>query len=143
MIFPDINLLLYAYNGSDHRHRSAKRWLVDLLSGDETIGFSSETINGFIRIATNPKAFPFPISLNDAFDIVKAWLSVPNVLVLTPTDDHINVLKDVSIASNARGPAFSDAVLAALAIQHGATFATSDKDFERFQGLKTVNPLSN
>src|SRR5690606_12708229 len=101
MIFPDINILLYAYNGSDHRHGLAKKWLADLLSGEETIGFSSETINGFIRIATNPKAFPFPLSLNDAFDIVKVWLSAPNVLILIPTEDHLSVLQDVATASNA------------------------------------------
>jgi len=34
-----------------------------------------------------------------------------------------------------------DAHLAALAIEHGAILATSDRDFTRFPGLKFFNPL--
>jgi len=36
-----------------------------------------------------------------------------------------------------------DAALAALAIEHGARLCTSDRDFSRFPGLKTFNPLSD
>jgi hypothetical protein len=36
-----------------------------------------------------------------------------------------------------------DAHLAALAIEHGATLATTDRDFRRFDGLKIVNPLTS
>ena len=34
-----------------------------------------------------------------------------------------------------------DAHLAALALEHGATLASSDRDFSRFPGLKLINPL--
>jgi predicted nucleic acid-binding protein len=34
-----------------------------------------------------------------------------------------------------------DAHLAALAIEHGATLSTSDRDFARFPGLRLHNPL--
>jgi predicted nucleic acid-binding protein len=34
-----------------------------------------------------------------------------------------------------------DAHLAALALEHGAVLATADRDFARFDGLRTVNPL--
>jgi uncharacterized protein len=37
----------------------------------------------------------------------------------------------------------SDAALAALAIEHGATLCTSDRDFSRFQGVKLHNPLAD
>lgn len=39
------------------------------------------------------------------------------------------------------GPLIMDAHLAALAIEHGATLATSDRDFARFPRLKFFNPL--
>ena len=35
-----------------------------------------------------------------------------------------------------------DAGLAALAIEHGATLYSHDRDFTRFPGLKYVNPLA-
>jgi predicted nucleic acid-binding protein len=34
-----------------------------------------------------------------------------------------------------------DAAIAALAIEHGATLCTTDRDFARFAGLKWRNPL--
>jgi predicted nucleic acid-binding protein len=35
----------------------------------------------------------------------------------------------------------SDAALAALAIEHGTTLYTTDRDFARFPGLRWKNPL--
>jgi uncharacterized protein len=33
-----------------------------------------------------------------------------------------------------------DAHLAALTMEHGATLATTDRDFARFPGLRTIDP---
>ncbi|MFZ1794977.1 MAG: PIN domain-containing protein [Anaerolineae bacterium] len=33
-----------------------------------------------------------------------------------------------------------DAYLAALAMEHGATLCTTDKDFSRFEKINTLNP---
>ena len=35
-----------------------------------------------------------------------------------------------------------DAHLAALAVEHGASIATTDRDFMRFPGVKIVNPVA-
>jgi hypothetical protein len=35
-----------------------------------------------------------------------------------------------------------DAVIAAIAVEHGATPFTTDRDFSRFSGLKWINPLT-
>jgi hypothetical protein len=40
-----------------------------------------------------------------------------------------------------RGALVTDAHLAALAIEHGAVLYTTDRDFTRFVGLHTANPL--
>jgi uncharacterized protein len=45
------------------------------------------------------------------------------------------------VEGQATGPLISDAVLAALAIEHGAALASTDRDFARFPGLRWVNPL--
>jgi predicted nucleic acid-binding protein len=42
----------------------------------------------------------------------------------------------------ARGPLVSDAHLAALAIEHGASFFSSDADLARLTGLRWTNPPS-
>ena len=40
------------------------------------------------------------------------------------------------------GPLVMDAVLAAIALEHGATLCTTDRDFSRFPKLKWTNPLA-
>jgi len=45
-------------------------------------------------------------------------------------------------AAQVLGALTSDAHLAALAIEHGATLCTCDRDFTRFPGLRILNPLS-
>ena len=51
-------------------------------------------------------------------------------------------LERLSTEANAGGPRMTDAVLAALAVEHGAKLASTDRDFARFPGLAWVNPLS-
>lgn len=36
-----------------------------------------------------------------------------------------------------------DAQLAALAIEHGVELASADSDFQRFPGLRWINPLES
>jgi predicted nucleic acid-binding protein len=38
------------------------------------------------------------------------------------------------------GPLVTDAALAALALEHGATLCSTDRDFRRFEGLKLLDP---
>jgi len=54
---------------------------------------------------------------------------------------HLAILEELVTRCDASGPLVSDAVLAALAIEHGATLASTDRDFSRFPNLRWVNPL--
>jgi uncharacterized protein len=38
------------------------------------------------------------------------------------------------------GPLVTDAALAALAFEHGATLCSVDRDFRRFKGLRLIDP---
>lgn len=143
MILADVNLLIYAYNSADPRFPTASRWLEELLSSDEKAAFCWETINGFIRVSTNSSAMPVPMSLNEAFGAVESWLASANSVFLTPTTDHFDILKITSLESDAKGKLFSDAVLAAYAISHNATFATADKRYRIFAGLRIIDPLAD
>lgn len=142
MILPDINLLIYAHNQEAAQHAEAKAWLLGLLNGPIPVCFCWETINGFIRISTNARAMQRPLTLEQAFLIVRTWLDSPSAVLLEKTARHMDILFKVSTESDTRGARFSDAVLAALAIEHNATFATGDSDFDRFAGLAVIDPLS-
>jgi hypothetical protein len=142
VIVIDANLLLYAYNPSARQHDRARRWLEEVLSGSEPVGLPWATLLAFLRIGTNPRAFPNPLAVSEAVEHVSEWLAQPVVGVLEPTDRHWSILAELLPRSQARGPLVSDAHLAALAIEHGALLCSSDGDFSRFAGLRWQNPLA-
>jgi len=45
------------------------------------------------------------------------------------------------IEGQAPGALVSEAVIAALTVEHGGTLYSADRDFARFPGLRWVNPL--
>lgn len=95
-----------------------------------------------MRISTNPKSFPLPFSLDEAIEIVEDWLAQPQVKILLPTEKHWQIFRDLIREGQTNGAMMMDAHLASLAIEHGATLATTDRDFARFSTLKTVNPVT-
>lgn len=141
MILLDANILLYAYNSSFERHDVARSWLESTLSQQDPIRLSWAGIIAFVRISTNPRAFEHPLSTDEACTAVSSWLSWPSVAVLEPGEGHWAILSEILSKHQLRGPIVTDAHIAALAIEHGATLCTSDGDFTRFDGLKLLNPF--
>jgi uncharacterized protein len=82
-----------------------------------------------------------PFELEEAVAIVSAWLERPNVSIVDPTEQHWQTFSKLLPRSRVRGSLIMDAHLAALAIEHGATLCTNDRDFARFPGLKVEYPL--
>ena len=79
---------------------------------------------------------------DNAIAVIESWLSRPTAGIESPGDRHWRILADVRRGGQARGPMPMDAHLAALAIEHGATLATTDRGFARFAGLRFRNPIA-
>ncbi len=141
MILVDANILLYAYVPSSKHHETARDWLETTFSKPEPVGLSWVTILAFLRISTNPRILQDAFSVAEAVGLVSAWLEAPAVTILEPGKRHWEILREMMTKGQAYGPLTTDAHLAALAIEHGATLATTDKDFTRFPGLRILNPL--
>jgi uncharacterized protein len=139
----DVNLLLYALDAASPRHRAARRWLEERLSGAETFAFSWVVLLAFIRLSTNPRVFQEPLELAEAFDIADGWLAQPCATVVHPTDRHPAMLREFLEPLGTAGNLTTDAHLAALAVEHGAELCSSDVDFSRFAGLRWTNPLAS
>jgi len=138
----DANLLLYAYNADAPQQSVAARWLAELLESDEAIALPWVTVWAFIRIATNSRIWPNPLSAKQAFAIIEEWIAQPGVVVLQPGPRHTEILKRLIMEHSVTGPLVTDAVLAALALENGAFLASTDQDFRRFPDLRWTNPLS-
>ena len=141
MIVPDINLLLYALHTASPQHERAARWLEQLLNGDEPVGLPWPVSIGFLRIITNHRVFAEPLDVDSALGIVDAWHARRIVVPINPGDQHWRILQTLLSESGAAGNLTSDAHLAALCTERGATLHSADSDFGRFRGLRWLNPL--
>jgi toxin-antitoxin system PIN domain toxin len=141
VILVDANLLLYAYHPRSEQHEKSRAWLEATLAGPDLIRFAWLTLWAFVRIATNPRVFDRPLSASEAEAAVSSWLAQPAAGILDPGEHHWDILRDLMRDGQTVGPLVMDAVLAAIALEHGATICTTDRDFSRFSRLKWTNPL--
>ena len=142
MIVPDINLLLYAHDADSSFHMKAKAWWERCLSGSEQVGLPEPVIFGFIRVATNSRAFRNPLKPEEATAYVRAWLKQPVVQILDTGHDYVEDVLKLLEGLGTAGNLVTDAQIAALTIEYAAVLHTSDSDFVRFPDLKWFNPIS-
>ncbi len=141
MILPDVNLLVYAVDGSSPFHLRARRWWDDVLSSTEAVGLCYPALLGFVRITTNRRAFEAPLGIDDALAVATGWLAQPNVALLVPTERHWKILADLLRSTAVGANLTTDAHIAAHAIERGGMLCSNDGDFSRFAGLRLQNPL--
>jgi toxin-antitoxin system PIN domain toxin len=139
---PDVNLFLYAYDSDSPLQPAARKWVEETLTGSETVALAWTVLVGFVRLSTKPAVFTRPLQVEAAIGFAEQWLAQPACTVVEPTDRHMRVLRDLLVPLGTAGNLTSDAHLAALAIEHGATLYSGDVDFSRFPGLRWVDPLT-
>jgi hypothetical protein len=143
MKFLDLNILLYAVNADAVHHQAAKRWLETAMSEDEPVGIAWVVVLGFLRIVTNPRILPAPLTVEQATSVIDALLVHQTTRLVVPGEDHWRILKSLVTESGTAGNLTTDAHLAALAIEHGATLCSTDTDFQRFRHVRWINPLQS
>jgi toxin-antitoxin system PIN domain toxin len=141
MLLPDVNVLVYAFREDTDRHVEYRRWLEALLEGAEAYGVSDLVLSGFLRVVTHPRVFARPAPLRKAADFAAAVRGQPNAVALSPGSRHWAIFLDLLAKSDARGNLVPDAYLAALAIETGSEWITTDRDYTRFPGLRWKHPL--
>lgn len=141
MTIVDANILLYAYDADSPHHLKAAKWVEKLFRGPSLVGLTWPVLWAFIRIRTNARLGTTPRPPAETISFVREWLAQPGVVIVSPGPRHADMLEAMITEGGAVGPKVSDAVLAALALEHGATLASSDRDFSRFPNLRWVNPL--
>lgn len=134
MLLPDINIWLALTFDSHIHHPAAKTWF-DALT-DEVCLFCRTTQQGFLRLATNFKAFGSEaVSMSDAWRMFDEFLGDPRVsFAYEPA--NIEPLWRGYTQRRAFSPkVWSDAYLAAFALAAGLELVTFDRGFAQFQSL--------
>jgi toxin-antitoxin system PIN domain toxin len=143
VILVDANILIYAGVSSSSHHERARAWLDEQISAGIGVGLSWQCLLAYLRITTRRGSFQQTLSIEGAWAQISAWLAQPSVWIPQPTDRHAALLETLMNEAQASGDLVSDAHLAVLAIEHGLTLCTNDRDFARFPNLKWMNPLTS
>lgn len=135
MILPDVNVLIYAFRSDSEDHGRYKAWLESIVNGPAAYGMSPQALAGVVRICTHPRIFARPSSRTDAFAFCNVLLTQPNATVVQPGDRHWSIFERLCDQSKAGGNLVQDAWFAALAIESGCEWISTDRDYARFEGL--------
>lgn len=142
MILPDVNVLVYAHRQDSARHADYRDWLNQILGSDAAFGISDLVLSGFLRVVTHPRIFGDPTPLGVAMEFAALVRDHPNAVMLTPGERHWGIFQRLCREANAKGNLIADAYLAALAIETGAEWITTDRDYARFSGLRWRHPFN-
>lgn len=142
LIAVDTNVLVYAFDADAARHRDAKALVGRLAQGPRPWGLPWPCVLEFLNNVTGPQ-FRRPAAVSAACRFLDLVFASPSLRRLMPTDDTLQVLRDVLEESGVRGSHVHDAHIFALCLEHGVReLLTADKGFRRFRGLKVTNPFS-
>jgi uncharacterized protein len=142
LILPDVNVLVYAHRRDTPDHDAYRGWLETAINGDSAYGMSDLVLSGFLRVVTHPRVFKQPSALADAVTFANQLRDQPNCVPIVPGSTHWRTFSRLCSEANVKGNLVPDAYYAALAIEHGCEWITTDRDFSRFKGLKWRHPLS-
>ena len=135
MILPDVNVLIYAFRQDSAQHRVCRPWLTEVLSSDTRFGLSTLTLAAVVRITTGP-GYTNPSATEEAFRFCDYLIDQPHCQLVEPGPRHWEIFRRLCQETNTRGPRVTDAWFAALAIEWGCEWITTDRDYARFPGLK-------
>lgn len=93
MLFPDLNILVYAYDSASEDHEACLFWLESALNGKVPVCFSWHTIMGLMRILTTVKMVKNAFSPKEAMQIADDMMSTPVSRMLLP-GPNISVSSD-------------------------------------------------
>lgn len=141
MLLPDVNVLVYAHREDTADHDRFRGWLEDRVNGPESFGLSDLVLSGFVRVVTHPRVFVDPTPLPVALAFAGSLRAAPNCVRVAPGERHWGIFVRLCGEANARGNLVPDAWLAALAIESGCEWITTDRDYARFPGLRWRHPL--
>jgi toxin-antitoxin system PIN domain toxin len=141
LILPDVNVLIYAFRTDADNHLDHKSWLEAVVNGPAVYGISPQVLSGVVRVCTHPRIFGRPSLRDETFAFCRVLLEQPNATVILPGDRHWSIFETLCGGSHAAGNLVQDAWFAALAIESGCEWITTDRDYARFSGLNWRSPF--
>jgi toxin-antitoxin system PIN domain toxin len=135
VLLPDVNVVLAAFR-ADHTHHAPARAFVEAARGGSVaLGLSDVALAGVVRLATNPRVFARPDTVEAVLGYLDALLEPPAQLLRAGTAHWVR-FTELCRHLQLRGNLVPDAYLAALALEQGAELITFDRGFGRYPRLR-------
>jgi toxin-antitoxin system PIN domain toxin len=141
LILTDVNVLIYAFRADSKGHVRYKKWLEDVINGPAAYGVSPQILSSVIRICSHPRIFAQPSDIDELLEYCGILLGQPNATIIVPGDRHWVLFGKLCADARATGNLVQDAWNAALAIEAGCEWITTDRDYARFPSLKWRSPF--
>lgn len=144
MIAVDTNILVYAHRRDSPWHAKAAGALAQLAESRARWALPWPCAHEFFGIVTHRRIYAPPSTVDAAVAQIEAWLGSPSIELIAEDVGYWPVLRDVLRAGRIDGARVHDARIAAVCTLHGVReLWTADRDFSRFPGLQTRNPLQS
>jgi uncharacterized protein len=133
-------VLVYAHRGGTPENERIGDWLQTVANGSAAFGLSTLVLSGFLRIVTHPRVFATPTPLDTALAFADSLRARPNCVEVSPGPRHWEIFAGLCRTTQATGNQVPDTYLAALAIESGSEWITTDGGFARYEGLRRRHP---
>ena len=140
MILPDVNVYVSALYEASPFHAQAKEWLELALVGAEGVALWDVSLVAAYRLLTNPNLRAVVGEPKVALAAIDRIRTAPAAVIVAPGNRYWEIFSRLAYEADVRGGLASDAMLAALALEHRCRLATFDKDFAKFEGLQIFRP---
>jgi uncharacterized protein len=136
----DVNVLVYAFRKDGPQYDRYASWMRELVDGDTPFGISDLVFSGFLRIVTHPRVFSEPTPILEALAFTEELRNSAMYVSIAPGPRHWSIFTDLCRNAGVRGNLVPDAFLAAMAIESGSEWITTDRDYSRFPSLRWRTP---
>jgi toxin-antitoxin system PIN domain toxin len=135
-------VLVYAHRQDTPEHHQIGAWLEGTVNESAPFGLSTHVLSGMLRVFTHPRVFVAPTPIDVALEFAQSLRARPNCVQVTPGARHWDIFTGLCRTTSATGNLVPDAYLAALAIESGSEWVTTDEGFARYPGLRWRHPLT-
>jgi toxin-antitoxin system PIN domain toxin len=142
MVLCDVSVLLHGMVERSEHHVRCKAMLEELRRSGERFALSELVLAAVYRIGTNPRVFRPTPEPADVLAYANAWRQHPLAVPVTPGPQHWEIFEDLVKSLSIRGSDSTDAYFAALAMEHGCEWWSTDRGFARFPALRWRNPAA-
>jgi uncharacterized protein len=142
MIAIDTNILVYSVREDSPWHAAALASLRQIAEARTLWAIPWPCVHEFLAVVTHPRIYKPPTLLRDAILQVDYWMESPTLRLLGEGSGYWEHLKPALLAGKVVGPLVHDVRVAAICRSNGVReIWTADRDYSRFSGLPTRNPL--